>query len=192
MKLYEAVADSLVAEGCETIFGLMGDGNMSLWGALGRAGKIKIVSARHEAASVSMADGYSKATGKIGVCTVTCGPGLTQVGTSLMVAARGRAAIVLIIGEIPQGAKNNLQSMDQRRFAEACGARYQNVTSIDNAPDEIAEAFYAARVHRVPVVLNLAIDLQERSFDWDWEYRPSADFAPKTIDPPGEQALAAA
>jgi len=42
--------------------------------------------------------------------------------------------------------------------SEACGARYQNVTSIDNAPDEIAEAFYAARVHRVPVVLNLAID----------------------------------
>src|ERR1700677_1013699 len=167
MKLYEALADSLVAEGCETICGLMGDGNMSLWGALGRAGKIRIVSARHEAASVSMADGYCRTTGKVGVCTVTCGPGLTQVGTSLVVAVRGRVPIVLIIGEIPPGAKNSLQSMDQRRFAEACGARYHNVSSVDNAPDEIAEAFYAARVHRTPVVLNLANDLQEKSFDWD-------------------------
>jgi acetolactate synthase-1/2/3 large subunit len=191
MKLYEALAESLVAEGCATIFGLMGDGNMSLWGALGRAGKVNIISARHEAASVSMADGYSRTTGKVGVCTVTCGPGLTQVATSLVVAARGRSSIVLIIGEIPQGAKNSLQSMDQRRFAEACGARYQNVTSVDNAPDEIAEAFYAARVHRTPVVLNLANDLQERSFDWDWEYRPSAGFMTDLVEPPSEQALAA-
>ncbi len=191
MKLYEALAESLVAEGCSTIFGLMGDGNMSFWGALGRAGKVKIVSSRHEAASVSMADGYSRTTGKVGVCTVTCGPGLTQVGTSLMVAVRGRAAIVLIIGEIPPGAKNSLQSMDQRRFTEACGARYHNVTSVDNAPDEIAEAFYAARVHRTPVVLNLANDLQEKSFDWDWEYRPSTSFIASTAEPPGEPALAA-
>ena len=191
MKLYEALAESLVGEGCTTIFGLMGDGNMSLWGALGRAAKIKIISARHEAASVSMADGYARTTGKVGLCTVTCGPGLTQVGTSLVVAARGRVPIVLIIGEIPQGTKNSLQSMDQRRFAEACGARYQNVTSIDNAPDEIAEAFYAARVHRGPVVLNLANDLQEKSFDWDWQYRPSAGFMTNLVEPPSEQALAA-
>ncbi len=191
MKLYEALAESLVAEGCETIFGLMGDGNMSLWGALGRAGKIRIVSARHEAASVSMADGYCRTTGKVGVCTVTCGPGLTQVGTSLAVAVRGRVPIVLIIGEIPPGAKNSLQSMDQRRFAEACGARYHNVTSVDNAPDEIAEAFYAARVHRTPVVLNLANDLQEKTFDWDWDYRPSASFITSVMEPPSEHALAA-
>jgi acetolactate synthase I/II/III large subunit len=189
MKLYEAIADSLVAEGVDMLFGLMGDGNMSLWGALGTAGKINIISSRNEAAAVAMADGYAKTTGKVGVATVTCGPGLTQVGTSLLVAARGRAPIVLIIGEIPKGAKNNLQSMDQRKFVEACEARFITVTSVDNAAEEIAEAFYAARVHRAPVVLNLPIDLQEKSFDWDWEYRPSQSVLPPLIEAPSEAAL---
>jgi thiamine pyrophosphate-dependent acetolactate synthase large subunit-like protein len=190
MKLYEAIADSLVAEGVETLFGLMGDGNMSLWGAMGAAGKINIISSRNEAAAVAMADGYAKTTGKVGVATITCGPGLTQVGTSLLVAARGRAPIVVIIGEIPKGAKNNLQSMDQRKFAEACEARFHSITSVDNAADEIAEAFYAARVHRTPVVLNLPIDLQEKSFDWDWEYRPSLGLLPPLAEAPSEASLA--
>ena len=83
MKVYEAVAGALVAEGCDTLFGLMGDGNMSLWGALARQGKVRIVSSRHEAGAVAMADGYSRTTGRVGLATVTCGPGLTQVGTSL-------------------------------------------------------------------------------------------------------------
>lgn len=189
MKLYEAIAAALVAEGVDTLFGLMGDGNMSLWGAMGAAGKINIISSRNEAAAVAMADGYAKTTGRIGVATVTCGPGLTQVGTSLMVAVRGRAPIVLIIGEIPKGAKNNLQSMDQRKFVEACEARFVTITSVDNAAEEIAEAFYAARVHRMPVVLNLPIDLQEKSFDWDWEYRPSHSVLPPLIEAPSEAAL---
>ena len=190
MKLYEAIAESLVAEGVDTLFGLMGDGNMSLWAAIGAAGKIKIISSRNEAAAVGMSDGYAKTTGKVGVSTVTCGPGLTQVGTSLLVAARARAPIVLIVGEIPHGAKNSLQSMDQRKFAEACEARFCTITSVDNAAEEIAEAFYAARVHRRPVVLNLPIDLQEKSFDWDWDYRPSHKVLPPLAEAPSEAALA--
>ena len=189
MKVYEAVAEALVAEGCATLFGVMGDGNMSLWGALGRDGKIAITSACHEAGAVAMADGYSRTTGTVGLATVTCGPGLTQVGTSLMVAVRNRSPLVLVIGEIPPGSKNNLQSMDQRRFVEACGARFQEVTSIDNLADEVAEAFYAARAHRCPVVLNLPIDLQERSFEWDFEYRPSTAYLPPPVGAPDEHAL---
>ncbi len=190
MKLYEAIAGALVAEGVDTLFGLMGDGNMSLWGATGAQGKINIIASRNEAAAVAMADGYAKTTGRIGVATVTCGPGLTQVGTSLVVAARGHSPVVLIVGEIPPGAKNSLQSMDQRKFVEACGARFHSITSVNNAADEIAEAFYAARVHRGPVVLNLPIDLQEKSFDWDWDYRPSHRVLPALLEAPSEAALA--
>jgi acetolactate synthase-1/2/3 large subunit len=190
MKLYEAIAASLVAEGVETMFGLMGDGNMSLWGAIGAAGKIRMISSRNEAAAVAMSDGYAKTTGGIGVSTVTCGPGLTQVGTSLLAAARGHSPIVLIIGEIPKGAKNALQAMDQRKFAEACEARFHTITSVDNAADEIAEAFYAARVHSTPVVLNLPMDLQEKSFDWDWAYRSSGEVLSLLAEPPSEAAVA--
>lgn len=189
MKLYEGIARALAEESHGPIFGLMGDGNMTLWGALVRDG-VEMYSARNEAGAVAMADGYFRATGELGVATVTCGPGLTQVGTSLMAANRNRTPMVLVIGEIPPGSKNKLQWFDQRRFAEACECLYYTITSVDDAAEEIAEAFFAARAHRRPVVLNLPIDIQERAFDWDWLYRPSRDFVPQLLERPSDDALA--
>jgi acetolactate synthase-1/2/3 large subunit len=190
MKAYEAIAQSLRAEGMTDFFGLMGDGNMWLWGALCRDPAVKAYNARHESMAVSMADGYARTTGKVGVAMVTCGPGITQCGTSLIAAFRGRTPVVLIAGEIVAGAKNKTQSMDQRRFVEASYARFYTVTSLDNMAEEIAEAFYAARVHRVPVVLNLPMNLQEDDLDWDYEYRPSTDFLPPRMETPSAEALA--
>jgi acetolactate synthase-1/2/3 large subunit len=191
MIAYEAIAQSLKAEGMTDFFGLMGDGNMWLWGALCRDPSIKAYNARHESMAVSMADGYARTTGRVGVAMVTCGPGLTQCGTSLIAAFRGRTPVVLIAGEIKPGAKNKTQSMDQKRFVEASYARFHTVTSLDNMAEEIAEAFYTARVHRVPVVLNLPMDLQEDEIDWDYEYRPSTDFLPPRVDAPNAAALGA-
>src|SRR6204780_281591 len=108
MKVYEAIADALLAEGCNDLFGLMGDGNMWLWAALAKR-QAKIISARHEAAAVSMADGYSRTTGKVGVAMVTCGPGLTQLGTVLMIAVRNKSQLVVLAGEINPGAKKKTQ-----------------------------------------------------------------------------------
>ena len=190
MKVYEAIAQSLLAEGVTDFFGLMGDGNMWLWGAFCRNSQVRGFSARHESMAVSMADGYARTTGKVGVAMVTCGPGLTQCATSLIAAYRGKTPLVLIAGEIMQGAKNRTQSMDQRRFVEASSTRFHTITSIDNMAEEIAEAFYAARVHRCPVVLNLPMDLQEEEFDWDYEYRPSTDFLPPRVMAPNPDALA--
>ena len=190
MKAYEAIAQSLMAESVTDFFGLMGDGNMWLWGALCRNASVKAYSARHESMAVSMADGYARTTGKVGVAMVTCGPGLTQCGTSLIAAYRGRVPLVLIAGEIPQGAKNKTQLMDQRRFTEASYARFHTITSLDNMAEEIAEAFYAARVHRIPIVLNLPMDLQEASLDWDYEYRPSTQFLPPRAESPSPDLLA--
>ncbi|MGD0430874.1 MAG: thiamine pyrophosphate-binding protein [Acetobacteraceae bacterium] len=189
MKVYEAIADALLAEGCDNLFGLMGDGNMWLWAALAKK-QAKIISARHEAAAVSMADGYSRTTGKVGVAMVTCGPGLTQLGTVLIIAARNRSQLVVVTGEINPGSKNKTQSMDQKRFTEACSARFHTVTSIDNMAEEIAEAFYTARVHRVPVVLNLNMNLQDQDFDWDFDYRPSTVFLPPRVETPSPDLLA--
>ncbi len=190
MKAYEAIAQSLIAEGVTDFFGLMGDGNMWLWCAMCRNSSVKPYNARHESMAVSMADGYTRTTGKIGVAMVTCGPGLTQCGTSLIAAYRGKTPLVVIAGEIQPGAKNKTQSMDQRRFVEASSARFFTVTSLDNMAEEIAEAFYAARTGRGPVVLNLPMHLQEESFDWDYEYRPSTEFLPPRMETPSPDLLA--
>ena len=189
MKAYEAIALSLRAEGITDFFGLMGDGNMWLWGALCRDKEVKPYNARHESMAVSMADGYARTTGKVGLAMVTCGPGLTQCGTSLIAAYRGKTPVVLIAGHIAEGSKNRTQLMDQRRFVEACYTRFHTVTSLDNMAEEIAEAFYAARINRCPVVLNLPMDLQEEEIDWDYEYRPSTQFLPRRIETPNPDQL---
>lgn len=189
MKVYEAIAQSLIAEGVTDFFGLMGDGNMWLWGAICRDPKIRGYSLRHESMSVSAADGYARTTGKVGVAMVTCGPGITQCGTSLIAAYRGKTPVVMIAGEIQPGSKNKTQSMDQKRFVESVNTRFHTITSSDNMAEEIAEAFYAARVHRCPVMLNLPMGLQEEDIDWDYDYRPSWQFLPKRMETPAPDIL---
>ena len=190
MKVYEAIAQSLIAEGVTDFFGLMGDGNMWLWGAICRDPKVRGYSLRHESMSVSAADGYARTTGKVGVAMVTCGPGITQCGTSLIAAYRGKTPVVMIAGEIQPGSKNKTQSMDQKRFVESVNTRFHTITSADNMAEEIAEAFYAARVHRCPVMLNLPMNLQEEEIDWDYDYRPSWQFLPKRMETPAPDILA--
>ena len=189
MKVYEAIAQSLIAEGVTDFFALMGDGNMWLWGAICRDPKIRGYSLRHESMSVSAADGYARTTGKVGVAMVTCGPGITQCGTSLIAAYRGKTPVVMIAGEIQPGSKNKTQSMDQKRFVESVNTRFHTITSSDNMAEEIAEAFYAARVHRCPVMLNLPMGLQEEDIDWDYDYRPSWQFLPKRMETPAPDIL---
>jgi thiamine pyrophosphate-dependent acetolactate synthase large subunit-like protein len=176
MKLFEAMASAIADEGTTDVFGLMGDGNINFWGALAQQGRTKIYSARNEAGAVAMADGYFRATGKTGFATITCGPGLTQVGTSLVAAARNRSAMVVLIGQIPAGDRYNLQVFDQRRFVEACEAHYVPIRKLDFAADDIAEAFYAAQANRCPVVIDAPNDLQLEDIDWEWDYRPTFPF----------------
>lgn len=174
MKISEALARALRAE-TETVFGLMGDGNVPLWGAMVGAG-IRVYASRHEAAAVAMADGYARVNGCVGVVTVTWGPGLTQTGTSLMVAARNHTPLVLLLPELPAGNKNDLQAMDQRRFVEACGARYLQLSRPDSLAEDIVEAFYAATVQSGPIVLAFSIDLLEQELEWDFAYQPAAHY----------------
>lgn len=189
MKVFEAVAAALRAEDFGPAFGLMGDGNMWWWQVFLKNGGT-IYSSRHESAAVSMADGYARTTGKVGVATCTGGPGLTQCATSLTQAVRNRSQLIIVTGNTPLAAKNQLQQFDQKSLTEACGARYLNITSVDNLAEEIAEAFYSVKVHRRPVVLNISNDLQDKSFDWDFEYRPSHEFVPHRIELPAEEELA--
>jgi acetolactate synthase-1/2/3 large subunit len=96
MKIREGVADALVAEGVEVVFALMGDGNQDLICDLGERCGVRIVHGRHEQGVVGMADGYARSTGKPGVATVTQGPGLTNAGTSLVVANRRHVPVLAL------------------------------------------------------------------------------------------------
>jgi acetolactate synthase I/II/III large subunit len=172
MKVYEALARAFVDEGTEDVFSVMGDANMMWLSTISGLPGVRNHHARHEAGALAMADGYVRASGRIGVATVTCGPGLTNLATSLVAAVRYRCPLVLFAGDTPGGDTDGIQSLDQVRFAEACGAEARIITSPRTALAEVARAFRTARVRRVPVVLNVPMDVQEQDLPGEYAYTP--------------------
>ena len=191
MKVNEALADALAIEAGGPIFGLMGDANMPVWDSLCKDPRTRMVWARHDGAAVLMGDGYAKATGRLGVVTVTCGPGLANCANAILTASRAGTPLVIFTGEYPaDGGKAGLQAMDQRQFAKACEAEFRPLAKLDSLAEDIAEGFFTARTRQCPVILNMPADLWEAELPWDWDYRASGGFVPAQTYAPGEEALA--
>ncbi|MER5217649.1 thiamine pyrophosphate-binding protein [Streptomyces sp. NPDC002838] len=150
-------ADAVAQTGCTHVFGLMGDGNMHLFIALEARG-VRVVEVRHESAAVAMAEGYGWCSGRIGICSVTHGPGLSHVATSLLVAARNRSPLVVIAAETPTGYQG-AQTFDQASFVASCEAVYRSMAPGESPADLLAEVIALAQAESRPVVLGVAADL---------------------------------
>ena len=180
MPIYEALAQAFAAEGVAAQFTLMGDGNMHHATAMKNIDGMDTFSARHEHCACAMAMGYHLATGKVGVASVTCGPGFTQIMTALSVASRGQIPLVVFAGEAPINAKWYNQALDQPPFAAASGAHYISAHSPQRMYQYVREAFYLARHERKPVVLGVPYDLQKQPLPNIGDYQPSSDVLPHT------------
>src|SRR5215212_10208470 len=189
LKGYEVLCEAFVAEGVDTMFALLGDANM-YWGAMmAQKYNVNVVHARHEHCAVAMADGYARHTAKVGVATVTCGPGFTQIMTALATASRGSIPLVVFAGDSPTSAAWYVQQLELGPLATATGARYLAVKSVDRMLDTVREAFYTARQERVPVVLGVPMDLQKAPFPWGAEYSPSTELMPTPQRPAPDPVL---
>src|SRR5581483_10250907 len=144
VKAYELIAEAVAAHDVDTVFGLLGDGNMFPLAALVERHGTRLVNARHENAAVLMADGWARVSGRVGVASVTCGPGLAQVTTALTGAVRNRTPLVVLAGEVPQGTAWNPQRTDQGLLVAATGARYLPVATPSLLVAAIQEAFVVA------------------------------------------------
>ena len=158
MKVAEAIAKSLATRGVEAFFGLVGSGNFAVTNALHAAGAA-FYSSRHECGAIMMADGYARASGNVGVCTVHQGPGFTNTLTGLTEAAKSRTSLVLIAADTPAGTLWSNFKIDQAAFAETAGAVAERVRSPETAAVDAARALRRAQIERRPVVLNVPIDL---------------------------------
>jgi thiamine pyrophosphate-dependent acetolactate synthase large subunit-like protein len=191
MRVYEAVAQYFAAEGVDTQYGLMGDGNMHWMAAMDALPGMRTVTVRHEHCALMMAVGHWNVTGAPGVCSVTHGPGFTQLATGLATAARNHAGVVIVAGETGIGAPWAVQEMDHAPLARACGAAYLTVHSVKVLQHRVREAFYLARTENRPVVLGLPIDLQKAEAPDLPAYRPStACLQPATPMAPDPDAVA--
>ena len=194
MKIYQAVANAFVKEGATTVFGLMGDGNMSWAAAMSAKPGVRMIDVRDEGAGLSMAEGWARATGKVGVCHVTHGPGITRMTTSLVAAAKARVPVVVYTSRTHFNNEWQNQSLNQERLVTATGAGYIEVLTPSFAEDAVRQAFYQARVHKRPVVLAYPMNLQEVNIDSDGDdYQPSSSlYAGQQRIRPAEEQLAQA
>src|SRR3982074_184659 len=178
-KLYEALAEAFLAEGVDTQFVLMGDGNMHWCTAFAKLPGVETVHVRHEHATVAAATAYNVATNKVAVASVTCGPGVTQLMTALPARVRPRLPMVVFAGESPINAKFYNQAIDQAPLVAATGARYIAAHSLPRMMDYVREAFHVAKIERCPVVLGVPYDLQKVEYMANQPYETSAMYQPK-------------
>lgn len=175
MKVYDAVANAFVKEGMTTLFGLLGDGQMTWWAALAKHPGVKIIDVREEGAAVAMAEGWAMASGKVGVASSTQGPGLARMTTSLIVASRSRTPIVVFTSRTPFNDENIVQHLNQEPLVHATGAGYIEVLTPSFAEQAVRQAFYRAKLESRPIVLCLPIQIQNMECDSDGDdYVPSA------------------
>jgi 5-guanidino-2-oxopentanoate decarboxylase len=161
MLVYEAIATTLKELGVESVFGLMGDGNMRFITYMAQHCGIKYYSAKHETGAFSMAEAYARITGKVGVCTVTQGPGVTNTITPLVEAVKAGTPILLLTGATPYNVRWHNQYVDQSALMAAVGAGYEPFRGIATVITDLARAVRRALLERRPILFAIPTDFQE-------------------------------
>ena len=185
--VYDLLADLFLQQGVSTCFALLGDANM-YWAAALSARSVNFIYVRDEHCAVAAAMSYARSSGQIGLATVTCGPGLTQILTALPAAARASIPLVVFAGEAPLKNPWYNQAIDQRPFVEACGVEYLQLHEQNQMPGLVKQAFDTAKTHSRPVVIGVPMDIQAMPCAADAELaegsvvtEPSASF-PASLD----------
>jgi acetolactate synthase-1/2/3 large subunit len=169
MRAVDAVMECLKAEGVEVVFGLPGGANLPTYDAFYDAG-IRHVLVRHEAGGGHAAEGYAKATGKVGVALGTSGPGATNLVTPIVDAMMDSVPTVFITGQV----RTDLLGTDGFQEADTLGITMPAVKHSFmiqhplEIPRAIHEAFYLARSGRPgPVVVDIPVDLSRAEIPYE-------------------------
>lgn len=161
VHVYDVLAQAFVQEGVDTCFALLGDANMN-WAARLADQGCRMIYVRHEHCAVAAAMAYARKQGDVGVATVTCGPGVTQLITALPAAVRAHLPVIVFAGEAPLKSGWYNQEIDQAPLITATGAAYRSLHLIERMPIAVRDAFLQARRERRPVVIGVPFDLQAR------------------------------
>ncbi|MBA2262548.1 MAG: biosynthetic-type acetolactate synthase large subunit [Solirubrobacterales bacterium] len=173
MRAVDAVMECLKAEGVDVVFGLPGGANLPTYDAFVDGG-IRHILVRHEAGGGHAAEGYAKATGRVGVALGTSGPGATNLVTPIVDAMMDSVPVVFITGQV----RTELLGTDGFQEADTMGITMPAVKHSwmiqhpDEIPRSLHEAFHVARTGRPgPVVVDIPQDLSRADID----YQPVTD-----------------
>jgi acetolactate synthase I/II/III large subunit len=192
MKVLEALAAGIAAEGIDHIFAVMGDANQDIIVELCEKHGLKYVHAHHEMAAVGMAGGYSRFTGKIGLCATTQGPGYTNATSSLVGARLHRSPVLMLAGHASLRDPYSPQGMvDRHAMALLTTGATVKIDHANNIDYCLGEAFRQLMARKGPFVLNMPQDVHHAALsDRKWTYRPM--YKAKALQPPGQEDVAEA
>lgn len=166
MEVHAALAASLMDHHVDTVFGVIGDGNMFMVDSFSRRPGARYIAAANEAGAVLMALGYASAARRLGVATVTQGPGLTNTCTALIEAVRERAPLLLICADTPAMERTHPQKVDQASIVAATGAGFELARSSATATIDLARAVRRVNAERRPIVFNVPSNLQWENVEY--------------------------
>jgi acetolactate synthase I/II/III large subunit len=158
MKGYAELASVLAEHGVESIFGVLGNGNMFTISDWIAQHKGNYVAAANEAGAVLMAAGYANAADRVGVATVTYGPGLANTVAALTSAARERSAVVVLSGDAVYAQRGHTQKIDQAALIAPTGAGYEQALSPQSMAGDLRRALWRAAAERRPIVFSASVE----------------------------------
>ena len=167
----DAILRSLEAEGVDVMFGIPGGAILPTYDAIARGTTVRHVLARHEQGAGHMAEGYARASGKVGVAMATSGPGATNLVTPIADAWMDSTPLVCITGQV----RSNLIGTDAFQETDATGITMPIVKhswlvqDVRELPQVMKNAFHVARTGRPgPVLVDIAKDAQEAELDFSY------------------------
>src|SRR5258708_1601933 len=180
----EIIWECLQKEGVDVVFGYPGGAILPTYDAMTKYPKIHHVLERHEQGGTHMADGYARASGRVGVAIATSGPGATNMVTGIATAMMDSSPIVCITGQVGSKAigTDAFQETDVTGVTQPITKHNYLVTKAGDIARAMREAFYIAKSGRPgPVLVDITKDAQQSTADFDWEaaaprlpgYRPN-------------------
>jgi acetolactate synthase-1/2/3 large subunit len=181
MKLTGAqiVCESLLKEGVDVIFGILGGQILPLYDTLTQYPQLRHILVGHEQGAAHAAEGYARATGRVGVCFATSGPGATNLVTGIADAYLDSTPIVAVTGQVgrPFIGKDAFQEIDITGITLPITKHNYMVTDVADMARTMKEAFYLARTGRPgPVLVDLPKDMQVEQTEFNY---------PSRVDLPG-------
>ena len=174
----EMVVQSLRDEGVEYLFGYPGGAVLDIYDAIHTLGGIEHILVRHEQAAVHMADGYARATGKVGCVLVTSGPGATNAITGILTAYTDSVPMVIISGQVMTSliGRDAFQECDMVGISRPVVKHSFIVKKAEDIPGILKKAFYIASTGRPgPVVVDIPKDTVNPTLKYPYEYPKSVE-----------------
>src|ERR687883_94652 len=191
----QSLVRSLEAVGVEVVFGIPGGTILPAYDPLLDSTKLRHVLVRHEQGAGHAATGYAQATGKVGVCMATSGPGATNLVTPLADANMDSVPVVAITGQVPSSSigTDAFQEADIRGITMPITKHNFLVTDAGEIPQRVAEAFHLASTGRPgPVLVDISKDALQARTDFAWPPRLDLPGYKPTTRPHGKQVREAA